>query len=134
MDKLSSNVSFQSDSLSVYVRQPQVKFRADWLYFFPQSVNELINQLANSARATLLDITVLGHTTRWGLIVIPVSALLGWGMSRSARYNALQALKQKGVVSLEEKGMVYLSPTLVYRGRAENYTKAIEAWMRLGGE
>lgn len=134
MDKTSKNVSFQSDSLSVYVRQPQVKLRADWLYFFPQPLSDLLTRLPNSARATLLDIAVLGHTTPSGVIAMPVPALLGWGLSRTKRYDSLQALEQNALLKRKEKGMIYLSPALMYRGRAENYTKAIETWMRLGGE
>jgi len=134
VNELSKNVTFQSNSLSVYVRQPQAKFRVEWIYFFPEQVTDLVEELPNSARATLLDIIALGHTTNSGLIGIPAPALLAWGMSRTRRYDALSALEEKGLVNRQEKGMVYLSPTLVYRGRVENYAKAVEAWMKLGGE
>jgi hypothetical protein len=65
---------------------------------------------------------------------MPVPALLGWGLSRTKRYDSLQALEQNALLRRKEKGMIYLSPALMYRGRAENYTKAFETWMRLGGE
>ena len=134
MDKLSGNVNFHSQNLSVYVRQPQTKFRSDWLYLFPDAVVDLIDELPNSARATLVDIIALGHTTKEGMIGIPIPALLAWGMSRTRRYDSLQVLEKKGLVNHKEKGMVYLSPAFIYRGRAENYSKAVEAWMKLGGE
>jgi hypothetical protein len=134
LDRPTNNVSFKSDNLSVYVRQPQVKFKTDWLYFFTEPLADLVDQLPNSARATLLDIVVLGHTTKWGLIGIPTPALLAWGMSRTRRYDALQILEEKGLLNNKQKGMVYLAPNLVYRGRADNYGKAVETWMKLGGE
>jgi sugar-specific transcriptional regulator TrmB len=68
------------------------------------------------------------------MIAIPIPALLAWGMSRTRRYDSLQVLEKKGLVNHKEKGMVYINPNLVYRGRAENYSRAVEAWMRLGGE
>lgn len=134
MDKTPATVNFQSDSLSVYIRQPQTKFRADWIYLFPESASDLVCQYPNTVRSTLLDILVLGYTTREGLIAMPLASLLGWGMSRARRYDAIKTLKQAHLVRDGEGGIVYLSPSLAYRGRAENFSKAAEKWLKLGGE
>jgi hypothetical protein len=127
-------VSLDAESLNVVILPPAPKLKGEWLFLFRQFLTQLPTTLSPAGKAVLLDLIALGSVSPHGFLCTPVSALLSNGVSRTTVYRALEALKELDLIVGPTKGMVYLSPKLIYRGHTRDWGMAMHYWRYLGGK
>jgi hypothetical protein len=127
-------LSFEADKLNVFVLPPASKFKVEWVFLFRKCLSAVGKTLTPAQKAVLFDVFALGSVSPQGLICAPTSVLLLNGVSRTTVYKTLEVLRQLGLIAGPTKGMVYLSPKLLYRGPARDWGMAVHYWKLLGGK
>jgi hypothetical protein len=134
MEQNDQKLSFEADQLNVFVVTPASKFKAEWVFLFRKYLSAVGKTLTPAQKAVLFDVFALGSVSPQGLICAPTSVLLLNGVSRTTVYKTLEVLRELGLIAGPTKGMVYLSPKLLYRGPARDWGMAVHYWRLLGGK
>jgi hypothetical protein len=134
MKETPKSLNFTSERLDVLVFETKrSRFESEWLFLFRDDLRLILEQLSPHARAILLDTLALGNVSPEGLICLPFKALTGRKISRPTLFLLIARLEKLSLVR-RANGLIYLSPRLVYRGQAKNWSLAFKFWSSLLGE